>query len=130
MLVSGSLSLGGPFSEGIMAPKMFQTQHKPQREEVSRREMADVKRENHLLKKQIGRLRKQLAKMVEKHGLEIPEVEEPLTGECEIPIVELEKNLNVCERCGAEAKEFSVGGKFFIACLAKCGWKKLVGGKE
>lgn len=111
-----------------MSPKSFQTQHKPPREESKGRELVEMKRENHALKKQISRLRKQLSKMVEKHGLEIPEVEEdPMTGEHEVPVVELEKNLDVCERCGAEAKQIDVGGKFFLVCLAKCGWKKRIG---
>jgi hypothetical protein len=102
-----------------------QVQHKPQRDEQKSKELIDTKRENQHLKKQIVRLRKQIAKMVDQHGLDMP----PTIEEVEVPEVIVETKPepeNRCERCGGSTRLIEVGGKIFMACECKCGWKKLI----
>lgn len=101
-----------------------QTQHKPSHQDQRAREVTDLKRDNQHLKKQIGRLRKQIGKMVDLHGLDIPV--DPDANEIPDVIEEEKETLERCEKCGGDAKIVEVGGKAFVCCLSKCGWKKML----
>ena len=96
------------------------TQHRPSRDDRKSKELAELRSENSHLKKQVARLRRQIEKMVEIHGLNVPEDDEqPMEKPPEGP---------VCEKCGGtDLTQVSGNGKVFLICKNKsCLWRKVL----
>jgi hypothetical protein len=91
--------------------------HRPQREtSSSNKELAEVKRENHKLKRQIARLQKYVTKLMEQGPASVV----PDEG----PVQPLENSID-CQTCGKPLTIVSFGTKVLKACKA-CGWRQVV----
>lgn len=74
-----------------MSLKRFEGQRKPEKERSKNKEIAELKRENQLLKRQLSRLRKQVTQLLDAQG-EMELEASPLAKSNEVK--------TVCESCG------------------------------
>jgi uncharacterized FlaG/YvyC family protein len=99
---------------GFSVSKKHQVQHKDRREEAKGKELADIKRENQQLKRQVARLNKQIIKVLDAQG-EL-DINDPLT---EVVVKRLE-----CDACeGKNLKSVKMPTGLLIVCL-DCGKRK------
>lgn len=85
--------------------KHHQTQHRPQRDEQRGRELADLKKINNQLQRQVLRLRKELAR------IDLTDDEsDPMMILPDVPNVEL------CIKCETPMKELTLGPSVWIVC--------------
>jgi hypothetical protein len=88
--------------------KNYATAHKPKRDEAKAKEVADLRRENHELRRTVKRLYKEVGKRVafQDEAVEVDPVEEP-----EIPMT----YSAICE-CGIPPVEIALNDKLFLVC--------------
>jgi len=108
-----------------MAKLNRQKQHKPPRETVKNREMADIRRENHKLKQQLARVRKQAVKAIDAHfdplfsSINRNSIPKPEMKGCvlnrEVLNSAVEKLMASCP-CGGNWKRLTLGPKTFDIC--------------
>lgn len=92
------------------------TPHKPQRDEVKTKEVVELKRENHQLKRKVKRLEKEISKRIE---VEEDVAEDALSEQEVIAIRSME-----CPSCGeGPVVQLSLGPSTFSVCKA-CKWRK------
>jgi hypothetical protein len=101
-----------------------QKQHKPPRETAKSRELADLRRENHKLKQQVARTRKQAVRAIDAHfplfsGVNRSTAPKPEMKGCvltrEVLRDAAEKMLNACP-CGGNWKRLELGPKVIEVC--------------
>ncbi|NDD84286.1 hypothetical protein EBZ38_08455 [bacterium] len=97
------------------------TQHKPQRDTAKAKELADLKQENKHLKRQIGRLRRQIEKL---QGIEHQNMQEAEEEHAESPTLAQhdEPNSKMCPVCKHDLIEFKTPTKVLIGC-GNCKWR-------
>lgn len=90
---------------------------RPPKEVSQSKELAETKRENHKLKRQLAKLQKRLVKALESGGA-IPDDEE-------VTLPALEQSSNSCPDCNGTLTVVQIGPKTLHACKA-CKWRKAV----
>ena len=97
------------------------TQHKPQRDAAKAKELADLKQENKHLKRQIGRLRRQIEKLqgVEHDG---PPEQEEFFAETKTPAKEENFDSKYCPNCKHSLIEIRTPTRVLVGC-ASCKWR-------
>lgn len=91
---------------------------RPPKEVSQSKELAETKRENHKLKRQLAKLQKRLVKVLESGGTSYPDDED-------VPLLPLEQSSNTCPDCNGTLTVVQVGPKTLHACKA-CKWRKVV----
>jgi formamidopyrimidine-DNA glycosylase len=99
-------------------PKQQATQHRPKREDQRAKEVSDLKRENHELKRAVKRLQKEVTKRV---SVEEDVAEQGLQEQAEMVV-----NKHGCPDCGTTVRELVLAGKQFHIC-PDCKWRAKVG---
>lgn len=97
--------------------KKHQVQHKERREEAKGKELADIKRENSQLKRQVARLTKQLTRALDTQSNDTDDknVREH---------VESQRKAAKCEQCPSlNLKSVKIPGGTLVVCK-DCGWRK------
>src|SRR5574338_1163694 len=74
-----------------------ESQKKPERERSQTKEISELKRENHKLKRELSRLRKQVIYLLDVHG---PDGDEP-QDERPNNLAGTKESMQVCESCGS-----------------------------
>jgi hypothetical protein len=89
-------------------PKNYAALNKPKKEETRAREVADLRRENHALKRKVKRLYKEVGRRI---NFEDTPDETPY----EPPLAEATNESAFCG-CDVQPTELSLAGKMFLIC--------------
>jgi len=92
----------------------------PQQEVSLSRELAETKRENHKLKRQLAKMQKRLVKAIETEAS--PEVDDEVTALEQAP--KQDTTGVACPSCDGPVTVIKLGTKALKACK-NCGWRKM-----
>jgi DNA-directed RNA polymerase subunit RPC12/RpoP len=128
-----------------MSKRTQQSQHRPSRDTAKSKELADLRRENHKLKKQVAQGRKTVQRVVDSNDMfrGVDSTATPVNMEAAVLTREtLQKAFDlmnrqpsgppqrivppgVCHECGGSLKKLELGPKVVEVC-SQCGWRRVV----
>lgn len=132
-----------------MSKQNRQAQHRPERDAAKNREMADLRRENHKLKKQVAQVRKQAVRAIDARfdplfgGINRTVAPKPEMKGCVLTREVIQDSFDkmnehrggpppvvfvppgICYSCGCATKRLELGPKVAEVC-PECGWRQVL----